>query len=671
VLPPPECVCPISHEVFADPVLAADGFTYERDCIEEWWRRRGPRSPMTGRAMPSTALVPNLAVRALCAEHAAGRSTHREGLQQLRQEGVGTGFYDEHMSALQEMFAHLELDAIREVCTGLSRQGVFDIDACVRCLLERAGSGGETASAVSLAPVCCAADAAHADAAVALLDPLSSIPEHWSAECEELYMELLEHQFPPVRSRKALDVGGAESFEEAVEWLERHQDDEDIDVPVEILQQRDAHRLALDVMRVATVPTLHRLECFQALHGILGRILADPDSQRLRQIRIGNEKFRQQIGRFRPAVALLRSVGFKRGDFWVSATQREPCLEFRLPVDSDNPISQRFVRAYSLLDEVLRAPDEWLATIPEAQPEVTSAWALDEAGIDWSLAASADGQEPSAPGGGSGGAAAAAAGSRAFMAELHERRARDPRGFQEAMRAAGKQPNRVVVDLHVPPPSSEEESLARRLDGAAGSDGGGGGGGAAPQRYRRLSERFGGRREFNLQDIEAMRVEDAIEGRTFYAREYDAQRGTSTSYADLVTRSYDPQYLGRKAVDDSNTFRAQQRMPPLRWSQAVADIAEEHARQMARGEMPFSHQGFDARVRRYPFAYFSAAENLAYNSGVADAAGQAVQGWIQSPGHRKNLLGAFDLCGVGVARSAAGHFFFTQLFARTAGGALC
>ncbi|CAJ1460000.1 unnamed protein product [Effrenium voratum] len=43
--------------------------------------------------------------------------------------------------------------------------------------------------------------------------------------------------------------------------------------------------------------------------------------------------------------------------------------------------------------------------------------------------------------------------------------------------------------------------------------------------------------------------------------------------------------------------------------------------------------------------------NLAWNSGVADAARAAVEalwmGWIKSPGHRKNLLGAFDLCGLG------------------------
>lgn len=669
--PPPECVCPISHSLFADPVLAADGFTYERACLEEWWRRRGPRSPMTGRELASTGLVPNLAARALCEEYARrpGGPTREEGAGAgMEAERRGGGFYEPHLPALTEMFSHLEPEEVRAVCQGLAEEGVEDIDACVRRLLQRAGAGGE-AAAVSLAPVCCAADASQAEAAAALLEPQSAIPVHWPAEREQLFVELLEHQIPPVRARKALELGGAESFEEAVEWLERHQDDADVDVPMEILQQRDAHQLAMDVMRVATVPVAHRLECFQALHKILGRILADPESRRLRQLRLSNEKFRRQVGRFPQAVALLKAVGFTKGDFWVSASQREPCLEFLLPLDSDNPSSQRFIRAYSLLEEVLRNPDEWLATVGEAQEETPGAWVAEEQPeaalrerTEAEAAASPEAKASPRPGLPRPAASGSAA-SRAFLAELHERRVRDPRGFQEAMRAAGKKANPAVVGTL---DTSAEARTARRLEGAAGGPPAGAAGG-----YRRLSERFGGRREFNLQDLEEMRVADAIEGRTQYAKEYEAQRGQATSYAELLTRSYDPQYLGRKALDDSNNFRALQRMPPLRWSQAIADIAAAHARQMARGEMPFSHQGFDARVRQYPFVYVSAAENLAYNSGVADAAGLAVEGWIKSPGHRKNLLGAFDLCGVGVAQSSAGQFFFTQLFARTAGGALC
>eukprot|EP00812_Abedinium_dasypus_P015537 NODE_9170_length_351_cov_243.486486.p2 GENE.NODE_9170_length_351_cov_243.486486~~NODE_9170_length_351_cov_243.486486.p2 ORF type:complete len:62 (+),score=14.95 NODE_9170_length_351_cov_243.486486:3-188(+) len=56
-------------------------------------------------------------------------------------------------------------------------------------------------------------------------------------------------------------------------------------------------------------------------------------------------------------------------------------------------------------------------------------------------------------------------------------------------------------------------------------------------------------------------------------------------------------------------------------------------------------------------------ENLALNSGVASVAQTAVDGWIKSPGHEKNLRGRYNLCGIGTARSANGTFYLTQLFA--------
>jgi len=50
-----------------DPVMAADGFTYERAAIADWLARGGGSSPMTGATLGSTALVPNLAVRTAAA----------------------------------------------------------------------------------------------------------------------------------------------------------------------------------------------------------------------------------------------------------------------------------------------------------------------------------------------------------------------------------------------------------------------------------------------------------------------------------------------------------------------------------------------------------------------------------------------------------------------------
>eukprot|EP01051_Picozoa_sp_SAG22_P032125 SAG22_NODE_13386_length_408_cov_2.009709_1_plen_83_part_00 len=53
---------PISRELMADPgdpVVAADGHSYERSEIEKWFATGRQTSPMTNDAMPSKVLTPN------------------------------------------------------------------------------------------------------------------------------------------------------------------------------------------------------------------------------------------------------------------------------------------------------------------------------------------------------------------------------------------------------------------------------------------------------------------------------------------------------------------------------------------------------------------------------------------------------------------------------------
>ena len=62
--PPPQLFCPISMKIMKDPVVADDGYTYERSAIEQVLSdgsRHGsePRSPMTGQVLQSTKLTEN------------------------------------------------------------------------------------------------------------------------------------------------------------------------------------------------------------------------------------------------------------------------------------------------------------------------------------------------------------------------------------------------------------------------------------------------------------------------------------------------------------------------------------------------------------------------------------------------------------------------------------
>jgi len=57
-------LCPITHDIMRDPVVGADGYTYERSAIARWFET-SCKSPVTGQTLPHTELVPNHSVRTL------------------------------------------------------------------------------------------------------------------------------------------------------------------------------------------------------------------------------------------------------------------------------------------------------------------------------------------------------------------------------------------------------------------------------------------------------------------------------------------------------------------------------------------------------------------------------------------------------------------------------
>lgn len=65
-----DMVCPITHEMFVDPVVAQDGFTYERSAILDWFTKciahtGQVTSPLTNAVLSSTLLFDNKAVRTM------------------------------------------------------------------------------------------------------------------------------------------------------------------------------------------------------------------------------------------------------------------------------------------------------------------------------------------------------------------------------------------------------------------------------------------------------------------------------------------------------------------------------------------------------------------------------------------------------------------------------
>lgn len=115
-----------------------------------------------------------------------------------------------------------------------------------------------------------------------------------------------------------------------------------------------------------------------------------------------------------------------------------------------------------------------------------------------------------------------------------------------------------------------------------------------------------------------------------------------------------------------NQYRTQHRLPPLKMDNNMVREARQHSLDMATHKMPFGHQDFTKRIAHLHQQIKNSgagAENIAYNYKDART---VVQQWIRSPGHKRNIVGNYNLTGIGVVRDKQGKLYFTQIFLRTA-----
>jgi uncharacterized protein YkwD len=107
-----------------------------------------------------------------------------------------------------------------------------------------------------------------------------------------------------------------------------------------------------------------------------------------------------------------------------------------------------------------------------------------------------------------------------------------------------------------------------------------------------------------------------------------------------------------------NLERAHRGLRPLRSDSRLQLAATAYSRRMVRQHF-FDHVGPDGSTLRQRIAtagyggWTSIGENLAWGSGSLGTPQKIVGDWMQSPGHRANILQpAFRQIGIGVARGA-------------------
>ncbi|MFD2369639.1 CAP-associated domain-containing protein [Brevibacillus sp. GCM10020057] len=129
----------------------------------------------------------------------------------------------------------------------------------------------------------------------------------------------------------------------------------------------------------------------------------------------------------------------------------------------------------------------------------------------------------------------------------------------------------------------------------------------------------------------------------------------SVQEREMVNAAYE-----RQILDLVNVSRYRAKLPPLQWSEAAAQVARSHSLDMETNDF-FDHVSattgstpFD-RLKQAKISYRMAGENIA--AGYPDAI-EAHESWMNSPGHRKNVLEkGFTQLGVGVISD-----YYTQTF---------
>jgi len=148
---------------------------------------------------------------------------------------------------------------------------------------------------------------------------------------------------------------------------------------------------------------------------------------------------------------------------------------------------------------------------------------------------------------------------------------------------------------------------------------------------------------------------------------YPAPQNASTpSSGGSVGTSSGASAIENATLSMINAERGKKGLAPLVMRDDLHRVARAHSEDMAARDFhdhtnPDGESPWD-RMRAAGITFSSSAENIAWND-HPDQAAVAVRSWMESRGHRDNILnGGYTLTGLGVASDGAGGAYFTQVF---------
>jgi uncharacterized protein YkwD len=125
--------------------------------------------------------------------------------------------------------------------------------------------------------------------------------------------------------------------------------------------------------------------------------------------------------------------------------------------------------------------------------------------------------------------------------------------------------------------------------------------------------------------------------------------------------------LEQQCLDEINRVRRRSGLPRLNFYEELLPVAREYSRRMAEQHF-FSHNDPDGRtvrerVEEADIRWRMVGENLAYSNGYVNPVAASLHGWMDSPGHRRNILDPdFSLTAIGAWIKEDGTVYFTEIF---------
>jgi uncharacterized protein YkwD len=166
---------------------------------------------------------------------------------------------------------------------------------------------------------------------------------------------------------------------------------------------------------------------------------------------------------------------------------------------------------------------------------------------------------------------------------------------------------------------------------------------------------------------------DNIVGRGRSVREGDDRTKRHVPYMDdFGPRKsdrplYEIEQLEQQCLEQINRQREARGISTLKLSQELLPLARYYSWRMAE-EKFFAHTDPEGRtvkerVSDYGIRWQILGENLAYSNGYVNPVAASMHGWMDSPGHRKNILdSAYNYTAIGVWISENGTVYFTEIF---------